>query len=104
MSLWKLENELWAHQQFVDFSDVQFVVWVVELEAQFQVLVVEYSEVGLWVGMEHLNHSSIVQQICSEELWQLFGVREDVSFIGRLELSKGLSTARDLLCQTHLLE
>lgn len=68
------------------FVDVGLVVDVVQLEAEFQVLIIEDADVGLRVIVEAFDHASWVYEVVVEKLRQRLGLGEQSLVIVAREL------------------
>ena len=73
----KDELEILVVDDLFDLSNVALVVHALQLEAKFEVLIIEHPDVGLGVVVEGLDHPCRVDQVVLEEPRQPHRIRED---------------------------
>ena len=75
--------EIFVVDDLFDAVDVPFEVYALEVEAQFEVLVIEDSYVGLWVVLEYFDHSGRIDQVVLEEIGKGARFRKERLRVGR---------------------
>lgn len=97
------ELEILVVDDLFDLADVALVVHALQLEAKFEVLVIEHPDVGLRVVVEGLDHPCRVDQVVLEEPRQPHRLREDHLLPGVRELlqSSHLSNRMDIINKNY---
>ena len=89
------EGELRVYYQVFNFVDIVFYTLAVQLKTEFEVLVIEDSNVGLRVVIENFDDSRIIDQIVFKKFRVVYCILENLSESGCLKVAKGFSVLED---------